>query len=110
MSKIAPQYDLTKITDPQSFMRFCAIVVGQVITGINGGLDFTNLITQTVTVQFTAANKDFKVTHALDKTGVNYIPVNCSAGCSIYNGAGSATASYFYLRSTAAATVTLLLF
>lgn len=110
VSNVVPQYDIQKITDNNEFMRFCSIVVAQIINGINGNLDFNNLKTQTLGVTFSSANTDVKVTHSLNKTGINYFPVNLSAALTVYNGVGAATNSSIYLRSSAIGNVTLILF
>lgn len=113
MANIVPQFDLSNITSNDDFRRFCAIVVGQILNGINGKLDFGNLNTQTVTgVIFPNANISINVNHNLGKTGVNWIVINSNTSGVIYKKPGSTdTNNYIQLASSGAATtVSLILF
>lgn len=109
MSNIVPQYDLSNITDPQQFIRYCSQVVGQIVSGINGQLDFTNLDTQTVQVTFQKANANTPIPHQLNKTGVNYIVVSKSAAADILRGSGDSSGQ-IVLVATNPTDVTLVLF
>lgn len=107
MSKITP-IDLTNLTDTNDFMRFCSQLVGTIVDTINGKLEFdTNLLTQSVSVTFSATNTDTSVSHSLNKTGVKYIVTSKNAACDVYNGLTAASSSTLYLRGTVATTVTL---
>ncbi len=109
MSQLVPQYDLSKISDADQFMRFCSTVVHQIIQNQNGNLDFSNFLSQTVTVTFSAASTNTAIAQNLGKTGVNYIVVSQSAAGSIYRGTGD-TLKTLFLQCSAPLTATLVLF
>lgn len=112
MSNISAGGDLGKIKEPIDFMREASQVIKDLVDTINGKIEFTsqNMKLQIVSVTFSAANANTTVTHGLKKTGVSYIPISKSAACDVYNGVGTATSSSIFLKGTAAATVSLLLF
>lgn len=111
MSTLVPQFDLTKVKDPDQFMRFASIVTGQIVSTVNGGLDFSNLNTQQVDVTFPAsANSNLAITHGLGKTGVNYIVTSIDAACSIYRGTGDTVEQVFLKCDHAGVKATLILY
>ena len=112
MSNWQVQTDLGRITDVDTFMRFCSQAIRDLQGIINGKIDFsTNILCQLVEVTFPSANTDLMVNHNLNKTGVNFVIVNKAVACDVYHGVGTDTATSLYLRSTVANNkVTLLLF
>lgn len=111
MSKVVSQADLGKITDPASFITYCAKFINDLIPVFNGGLEFDlNMKTQTVSINFSNANTDQSIPHNLNKTGVKYIVAQKKLSTDIYDGLTSSTTKTLYLRSTVATTVTLILF
>lgn len=102
MANIIAQYDLSNITKTDDFMRFCSQVVGQILSGINGNLDFTNLKTQTVDASFPSiANTAINITHTLNKTGVLFIVVDNRKGGVVYHpNPGNDSSSTIQLSST----------
>lgn len=110
MSRLVPQYDLSNVSDPEQFKRFCAIVLGQVISVMNGSLDFTNLKTQQVDVEFETANGNLAIQHNLGKTGVNFIVVSKSATCDIYRGTGDTNNFINLISTVGGVSVTLILY
>lgn len=111
MGKIQSRTDLSSLETPEEFQRHGAQAISNMADVVNGQLEFDkNFKSQTVTVTFTSADTDTSVTHSLKKTNVNYMVVKKSANCSVYDGAGKATANRLFLRSSSAATVTLVLF
>ncbi len=111
MANIIPQFDLSNINSSTEFMKDCSIVVGQIVSALNGQLDFGNLKTQAVSVTFSsAANANTSVPHNLNKTGVMYFVVSKSAAGDIYSGTGD-TSSVLHLKSSVGGvTVSLILF
>jgi hypothetical protein len=109
MGNITPQYDLTKIRDPEEFVRFAGDVVSQILTAINGNLEFNNLKTQIVSATFSTANVNTPISHGLNKTGVNYIVASLSAAASIYRGTGDTTKT-IVLKASAPCSAVLILF
>jgi hypothetical protein len=112
MARITSITDLTNIFDPKQFMRFCAQAIKSIGNAINGNLEFdSNLKTQTVQFYFAVAYTDYKIVHNLNKTTVNYIVVNLSAGTQIFNGVTANTSNAIYLRSNVSQiNATLILF
>ena len=107
--QISTLVDLTKITDSQTFMRYASQTIQAIINSVNGRLEFDkNMLSQTVKVTFPSAGTAVKVSHKLNKTGVNYLVASKSVACDIYRGTGDTT-STISLVSTAAASVTLIL-
>lgn len=77
---------------------------------MNGKVEFdVNLLSQTVTVNFDAIGVDTAVIHKLNKQITGYIPIMKSGPCDIYIGQGQFTTNRIFLRSTAIASVTLVL-
>lgn len=111
MANIIPQFDLSNIQNSDEFMRYCSQVVGQILAGINGNLDFTNLLTQQVSVTFPSTpDTNLEIRTSLGKTGVKFIVTSKDVACDIYRGTGD-TNQVMYLKSTVGgASVTLLLF
>jgi formate dehydrogenase assembly factor FdhD len=110
MAKISGFSALGKVP-PDQFHKEASPVIQETVDTVNGKLEFdTNMNTQTVTVKFPVANTDLAIGHKLNKTTINYLVGSKSVDCSVYNGATANTKNTVYLRSTQAATVTLILF
>ena len=111
MPKLKVPYDLSNISDPQAFLSPASQIISEMGDDINGKLEFDkNIKTQTVVVNFSAANTDTTVPHQLSKTGVCYFPVSKSLSCDVYHGTTPDNNSNLFLRCTVKATVTLVLF
>lgn len=110
MANIVPQYDLGSIKDNDAFMRFCSIVVKQILDSVNGKLDFGNLRTQLVPVHFPNSGVNVKVSHNLNKVGVNFILVNSNLPVNVARGGGPVTNDFLWLQSSGSADTTMLLF
>lgn len=108
MARITPT-DVTKIDDPDQFMRFAGQVISDLTNAVNGNIQFdTNILSQAVTVKFITANTDVKVPHLLGKTGVRYIVTSQTAGASIILGTTAQSTTNIYLQATSVpVTVTL---
>lgn len=110
MPKIQTFTGLGNLKDPQEFIRHGSKAIAATADVVNGKLEFDkNLDTQTVTVTFPAANTDVKVDHQLNRIVKGYIVAKKSADCSVFDGQGTSTSNAVYLRSTQAATVTVIL-
>lgn len=111
MSKVSQNDKLGTIKDPVEFIRQASTLLADIVLAINGKIAFSdNIQSQTVTVNFTAQDTDTTVTHGLNKTGVNYFPVNKNVATDVYTGARAATSGAIYLRATEISSVTLVLF
>jgi hypothetical protein len=111
VSSAISQVDLTRITDTTKFMQAASTIISNMQQAFNGNITFGNFSAQIVTQKFSGANTDVRITHSLNRTGVNFIPVNMNAASILYHGAGSDNASSVVLRSSVAnVTFTILLF
>ncbi len=110
MGKIRSPKDLGTIKTPEEFSRHASKVIQESVDVVNGKLEFDkNFASQTVSVTFPTANTDVAVTHSLKKKVTGYLVASKSVDCSIYAGSKEPTLNTLYLKSTVAATVTLVL-
>ena len=110
MPKIQSRTDLTSVR-PEEYQKHSAIAISEMADTMNGGLEFDkNINSQHVTVKFTQANTDTAISHSMGRSGLHYWKAKSSADCSIYDGAKASTNNTIYLRSTAVATVVLILY
>lgn len=111
MSKIQTQAQIDDIKDPEERHTQSAIIIGEIVSKVNGQLEFDkNLLTQTIEVVFTASNTEQKINHSLNKLVYNYFIVSKLAACDVYDGGTDPTSNAIYLKSTVATAVTLILF
>lgn len=111
MGKVSQESRLGTIKDPLEFIRQASTVLSEIVLNVNGNVTFQdNISCQIVTADFTQADTDLAVKHGLNKTSVNYYPVNKNVACDIYTGSAAATADVIYLKSTVVSKVTLVLF
>lgn len=111
MAKITTPSDFSQIQDAPTFMRMCSQFINDLVSLINGKIEFdSNLKTQSMSVTFSAANTDLAVSHSLGKSSVKYIVTSKSKSCDVFNGLAANTTNKLYLQCTQAATVTLELF
>lgn len=111
MSKVTETSDLTKVTDPAEFMRYCSQTINSMISVINGGLTFDeNVGSQTVEVSFKTANAQQSISHSLGRNGLKYFVVKKNLSCDVYDGDTGATTDKIFLKCTQIADVTIVLF
>ncbi len=111
MPKIKSSHELTNIKDPGAFQQKASEFLDEVGDIINGKIEFDkNMLTQTVSAVFTAANTDLAVTHSLAKTGLKYIPCSKTVAMDIYHGDASDTSNVIYLKSSVVGTASIILF
>ena len=93
-----------------SFQTKVAEVLRELTSAVNGGLAFKeNIQCNLVDVTF-GANTNTQVEHGLGKAPTGYIVCKRSAACSVYDGTNPNTAKHLFVRSSAAASVKLLVF
>jgi len=111
MSSAISQVDLSKITDTTKFMQAASTIISNMQQAFNGNITFQNFSAQIVTQIFLTANTDVRISHSLNRTGVNFIPVNVNLAAILYHGTANDTATSVVLRSSVAnANFTILLF
>jgi hypothetical protein len=112
LAKLTVPNDFSNIADMNEFKRYVSQFVGELVSIINGKIEFggINFLSQSVDVVFSNANTDQAITHQLNKTGVKYIVTSKSQSCDVYTGNAKATTNTIYLRCTQTATVSLELF
>lgn len=109
MPIIKTKSDLGNIKTLEDIVRFVAIFAKDIVDNINGRLEFdTNLKSDTVEVTFSTANAEKEISHGLGKVPTGYLVKRASAACSIYDGDTKNSATKIYLKSSAAATVRII--
>ena len=81
-----------------------------VVSTVNGNLDFSNFNFRLFSVNFTTANVSQVFTHTLGRVPVGYIPYGMTFSGDIYDGTSKNTATQIYLRSSGVGTVRLIIF
>lgn len=110
MSKITASPDVDQVKN-EEFSRFCSIFNKNVQEMVNGNLDFQNNFNcKVISMSFSAINTDTAAVHNLGRVLSSYFVISKSAACDVYNGTSPATANLIYLKGTAVANVTLVVF
>lgn len=112
MGKITQDFNISNLAnDPKQLARFISIFRDAVIQEVNGNLEFdSNMKTSIVTANFAAANSELIVTHTLGRAPQGYILTRSNAAASVYDGVTANTNTFLYVRSSAIANTTLLVF
>ena len=109
MSRILASGDVGNVK-PEEFQRYATLVLKDIVDKVNGNLEFgLNLRTQTINVEFTAANTETTVPHSLGRVPQGYILAKSNAATSLYNST-DANAANLYLKSSAIANVTIIVY
>lgn len=110
MSRITASTSIREVK-PEEVPRFVDIFCQNVVTVVNGGLDFaTNFNCKVVSVVFTAANTDTTVVHNLGRVASKYFPISKTVATDVYDGSVPSSSSAIILRATVPSTVTLVVF
>lgn len=95
----------------QELQKFLAFFSKDVVLALNGNLTFAdNLRCQIIDVSFTAANTNKVISHSLKRVPSGYFTVRSSAGAILYDGTTVSDLKSITLKSTAIATMTLVIF
>lgn len=104
-------FNVSNITEPKEFQRMASILLGNMISVLNGGIVFADNFNSNVqSVTFDSANTEVRIEHNLGRVPTGYLPLNLSAASSIYNGASANTTQFVFLRASAPVTTTIMLF
>lgn len=110
MSSITASSDIDRVK-PEDLPRWTSICLENIISTVNGKLDFqTNFNQKTVSVSFSAADTDTAVSHGLGRAVTGYILVGASAAMSLYDGSSGGTDQVLYLKSSATGSARILLY
>lgn len=110
MSRVINSPDVDKVPAEQ-MPRFLALVLNDIVTQVNGGLDFaTNFNAKSVSALFSAVNTDTAIAHGLGRVPVGYLKIGSSVAMTIYDGQTNDTSILLYLKSDAIGTAQLLVF
>lgn len=90
--------------------RFIDIALQDIVSVINGRLDFTNFNAKIVEVDFTVQNTDVPIVHGLGRVPDSYFVISQTAATSIVLGDESADSTTFFLKSTQLSTVRMVVF
>lgn len=103
MAKIRESFDVGKITEIESFMRFVSTVLKALGLQINGGLEFGENIKSTIVdVVFPAGQVEVAITHGLGRIPIGFLIANRSTAANIYSGTSKWTSKIIYLRASSA--------
>lgn len=99
--------------DPEDplFSQFITQLFDQILTVLNGEIGFTdNCKVSLATCVFNTPNVEQAFTHNLNKIPSGYIQMGSVLAAQVYDGVSKNTNQIFYLRSSVATTVRLLIF
>ncbi len=106
--------DLRRARDPEEFMRFASYLLNDVVTQINGQLEFQkNIKGQLVTgIKFPSTPAtDVEIRHTLGRIPQGWIITSLDGASIIYKGSAVFTVKSIFLKSSVASvTVSLFLF
>ena len=109
--KIKVPQDISNIQDFENFRRYCSVAVNQLVDVVNGNIDFVdNCGTSLVSVNFTAANAEVRVSHRLGRIPNGWIVVSPTASMQVYKGTNADTETDVYVKSSAIGSCSLLIF
>lgn len=110
MSRITASADIDQVK-PDEVARFTDLFCQNVVSVLNGGLDFaSNFNAQTLTLTFPAANVNTTFNHGLKRIPIGYISTGRTSALIVYDGALAHTASVLNLQASAVGTVRLLVY
>lgn len=110
MSKVTASTDIQQVK-PDEVARFTDLAFQDIVSTLNGNLDFqTNFNCKILSVTFSAANTQVAISHGLGRIPAGYLQISSSVAASVYNGDSSSSSSVLYLKSSAPATVGLIVF
>lgn len=111
MPAVQTPQDLTSIRTPEDFARFGSALLGQIITVMNGGLEFqSNIKSRIIGATFTAANTDTVFNHNLGYVPTGFIPIYKTAAGDIYTGSLLWTQTTITLKCTTVVGTKLIVF
>ena len=103
--------EFSNLKELQDVTRFLSKYAAELNAIVNGRLEFgVNLWTYLVSWDFQAANTSYPVPHQLGRMPQGYIQVQSSAATSLFDGTGTNTSGLIYLKSSAVAQVSFLVF
>ncbi len=110
--KLKVPQTISNVDNFDDLKRFTDQITSALVSIVNGGLNFgDNVAVSFTTFTFIAANTTYQINHTLGVIPTGYIPISKSISTDIYNGTGSSTTTYLYLKSSVAnATVTVMVF
>jgi len=110
MSSIKASDDMSQVP-PEQLQRFLDILAKDIVSTVNGKLDFqTNFNCTLISVPFTAANTQQAILHGLGRVPVGYIKTRASANMEVFDGTSGNTSNVLYLQASAPGTVGLLIY
>ncbi len=110
MSKITASTDFARLK-PEEMQKFVAILAEQLVTALNGQLDFsTNFNCKLHSISFSAADTDTALAHGLGREPTGYLVYGLSASMVVYSGSAPSTTNLLYLRSSAIGSASMIVF
>ena len=111
MSSVLSNTDFGNLKTWDELKRFVTTWAGEITGAVNGGLEFgPNIRCKIITANFSAANTENTFIHNLGRIPTGYIVVKQSAATSVYDGGTPNTSTAIFLKASAVANTTLLVF
>lgn len=109
MSKITAS-SVFSIIPPDQLAQYLDKFAKDVVSTVNGNLDFGNIRCQLISVNFSVANTSQVFTHSLGKVPTGYIPYGMSFSGNIYDGTNGKTATQISLQASSVGSARLIIF
>lgn len=111
MGKLKNIFDTSNLSTVEQLTRFVSIAFQEIVSVVNGNLDFgENIRSQQLDVIFDIANSEVSISHTLGRVPNGAFLVKSDVSTNIYNGTSDNTSSTIYLRSSAVANTTVVVF
>jgi hypothetical protein len=109
--RITASTDIDNVKPPEDVPRYVELALQDIVQQVNGNLTFAeNIRCKLLSITFSSSDTDTTVTHGMGRVPAGYIVSGKSVACSVYDGSVDATAQTITLKSSAAATVGLIVF
>lgn len=111
MSKVRDNFNYSNLSTLDDLKRFLSVFLDNLTPIVNGNIEFDlNIKTKTVTANFLTANTELEVTHNLGRVPVGYLLAQSNVSTTLFNGVSTNTDSKIYLKSSAIANTTIIVF
>ncbi len=109
MSKIVAATQFTQVSQ-SDLTRYLELFGKDVVTKVNGQLDFGNFSSSLITVKFNTANAQVAVGHSLGRVPIGRLVYGQDNSGVIYDGTTANNASTIYLKCSATGSANIIVF
>ena len=111
MSKVSQYGDISNVKTLEDLITFAARAIDDLVTTINGKLDFQNNINcQLANVSFTAVNGEVAISHNLKRVPTGFLVYSVSTATVPQTGVTPWTSSAVYLRCQTTGNASVIIF